>query len=540
MVDSALKDLTKMPVMPALPKTKAVMQPKPTPSGMIGASELGPALGELSEAERQASMKVGEADIAIEEAKRQEKALEAGKKAELAGRMATEARELPERKALTEARTEFGNMAFVPTKETTQDLAGIFSLMGIVGMVVGKGNAQLAMSSMNGMLEGYQKGRADLYKKELTQFDKNFKAMQSKITTLEKELSEAMELKKLDREKGDLEITMALAKAESPVLNAMRNKQGDVAVLSAVQDTRKTLNTLISLNNDLRAKADARADAAERERRADERARLSREQAKQLAELRTSQPGRQGQNALTFASRVYGNIENATADLENILSLPATSQSPVFAGMIGVDRDTAFRSLTSLVAREITSKEERAFEQITNSLDAALARLEGQGLATGGTQAAIRSFSSLKPRAGDAAINLALYLARVKQEIQTGVKVHEKMPGATSEQLAATSDVLKRIDNAVPFNVSDVLSVLRGNGKPIETKMEALISTPSIVPTVIQSQPLQQVQPSVNPSQQKTQDRFNEERQKANAAIARGAPIEEVKKRFKQKTGEDL
>lgn len=165
MVDSALKDLTKMPVMPALPKTRAVMQPKPTPSGMIGAAELGPALSELSEAERQASMKVGEADIAIEEAKRQEKALEAEKKAELAGRMATEARELPERKALTEARTEFGNMAFVPTKETTQDLAGIFSLMGIVGMVVGKGNAQLAMSSMNGMLEGYQKGRADLYKK---------------------------------------------------------------------------------------------------------------------------------------------------------------------------------------------------------------------------------------------------------------------------------------------------------------------------------------------------------------------------------------
>jgi len=51
---------------------------------------------------------------------------------------------------------------------------------------------------------------------------------------------------------------------------------------------------------------------------------------------------------------------------------------------------------------------------------------------------------------------------------------------------------------------------------------------------------LQQVQPSVNPSQPKTQDKFNEERQKANAAIARGAPIEEVKKRFKQKTGEDL
>lgn len=287
MVDSAIKDLTKLSVMPPLPKTRAVIQPKPTPEGMIGAAELGPALSELSEAERQASMKVGEADIAIEEAKRQEKGKEAELRSELVGRMATEAKELPERKALTQARTEFGNMAFVPTKETTQDLAGIFSLMSIVGMVVGKGNAQLAMSSMNGMLEGYQKGRADLYKKELIQFDKNFKAMQSKVLTLEKELSEAMELKKLDREKGDLAITMALAKAESPLLNAMRNRLGDVAVSNGVQDAKKTLITLATMVNDVQGKADARADAAaaraqqeriakENRRAADERARLAR------------------------------------------------------------------------------------------------------------------------------------------------------------------------------------------------------------------------------------------------------------------------
>lgn len=161
-------------------------------------------------------------------------------------------------------------------------------------------------------------------------------------------------------------------------------------------------------------------------------------------------------------------------------------------------------------------------------------------MATGGTQAAIRSFSALKPRAGDAAINMALYIARVKQEIQTGVKVHRTMPGATPEQISNSQDVLKELDTVIPFNVSDVLSVLRGSEKPMGTKMEALIGTPSIVPSAVQNLPTQQVQPSVNPSQPKTQNRFNEERQKANAAIARGAPIEEVKKRFKQKTGEDL
>jgi hypothetical protein len=315
MVDSALKDITKLSVMPALPKTRAVMQPKPTPSGMIGAAELGPALSEISEAERQASMRVGEADIAIEEAKRQEKAQEAEFRSELVGRMATEARELPERKALTQARTDFGNMAFVPTKETTQDLAGIFSLMSIVGMVVGKGNAQLAMSSMNGMLEGYQKGRADLYKKELTQFDKNFKAMQSKVLTLEKELSEAMELKKLDREKGDLAITMALAKGESQLLGAMRNRLGDVAVLNAVKDTKNTLNTLVSLNNDLQGKANAREDAAERERRADIRARENRLAADERARL--ARLDKEGKLSPKERGEVRG-INNLTDEIQRL------------------------------------------------------------------------------------------------------------------------------------------------------------------------------------------------------------------------------
>lgn len=515
MVDSALKDLTKLPVMPALPKTRAVMQPKPTPSGMIGAAELGPALSELNEAERQASMKVGEADIEIEKAKRQEKGQEAEKRAELVGRMATEARELPERTALTEARTEFGNMAFVPTKETTQDLAGIFSLMSIVGMVVGKGNAQLAMSSMNGMLEGYQKGRADLYKKELTQFDKNFKAMQSKVMTLEKELSEAMELKKLDREKGDLAITMALAKAESPVLNAMRNRLGDVAVSNGVQEAKKTVVTLATMVNDIQGKADARTDAAaaraqqerltkESNRRADERARLAREQQKALADAKAGQPGKQGQNALTFASRVYGNIENATNDLVNLTNLPAVAESPIFAGMIGADRDTVLRNITAFAARKVTDKDQRAFEQIANSLDAALARLEAQGLANGSTRGAIASFSALKPREGDDAINMAIYLARVKQEIETGIKVHAEMPGATPGQKQNNVRNIERINKTVPFSVEDTLNVLKANRKPLGKKMEQLLNQPQIVPnTTMQPQAEQQ---KVMPSQSKLKE----------------------------------
>ena len=287
MATSALNDITKMPVMPKLPKTAALVQPKPTPEGMIGLAEVGPVLSELGSAESDAALKVAEGTIDIEKAKREEKATEAKMRAEELGKFSQEIKAMPERATLQQAREDMSAMSFVPTKDTATDLAAMFSLINIVGMLVGKSDAQRSMYAMNGMLEGYQKGRADLYKKEQIEFDKNFKAMQAKVATLEKALTEAMEVKKYDKEKGDLMVTMALAQADSPVLKAMRKNQGDVAVLENVRKVRKDVDTIVGLNNTLAQNANQRADAkAAREQQdriarenrlaADERARLAR------------------------------------------------------------------------------------------------------------------------------------------------------------------------------------------------------------------------------------------------------------------------
>ena len=492
MAVSALSELTKMP---NLPLTNKLKQPKATPEGMLGPTEVGPVLSELGTAESEAALKVAEGDIAIKQAERQDVAKEARLKSENLDRFSKEVQAMPERTNLQQAREDMSAMSFVPTKETATDLAAMFSLISIVGMLVGKSDAQRSMYAMNGMLEGYQKGRADLYKKEQIEFDKNFKAMQAKVATLEKALTEAMEVKKYDREKGDLLVTMALAESDSPVLKAMRVRQGDVAVLENVRKIRKDVDTLVGLNNNLAQDANRRADAKAareqadriaRENRfaADERARLAREQQKALADAKAGQPGKQGQNALTFASRVYGNIENATNDLVNLTNLPAVAESPIFAGMIGADRDTVLRNITAFAARKVTDKDQRAFEQIANSLDAALARLEAQGLANGSTRGAIASFSALKPREGDDAINMAIYLARVKQEIETGIKVHAEMPGATPGQRQNNVKNIERINKTVPFSVEDTLNVLKANRKPLGKKMEQLLTQPQIVPNV--------------------------------------------------------
>ena len=507
MATSALSDFTKMPVMPKLPKTAALTQPKATPEGMLGPAEIGPILSELGSAESEAALKVAEGDIAIKEAERQDRATEARLKSENLDRFSKEVQAMPERATLQQAREDMSNMAFVPTKDTATDLAAMFSLINIVGMLVGKSDAQRSMYAMNGMLEGYQKGRADLYKKEQIEFDKNFKAMQAKVATLEKALTEAMEVKKYDKEKGDLMVTMALAESDSSVLKAMRLNQGDVAVLNNVRRARTDMDKLVGLNNTLVKDANARADAERIARlnreAADKRARLGREQQLALAEAKAGQPGKQGQNALTFASRVYGNIENATNDLVNLTNLPAVAESPIFAGMIGADRDTVLRNITAFAARKVTDKDQRAFEQIANSLDAALARLEAQGLANGSTRGAIASFSALKPREGDDAINMAIYLARVKQEIETGIKVHGEMPGATPGQKQNNVRNIERINKTVPFSVEDTLDVLKANRKPLGKKMEQLLTQPQIVPNVSMEPQAQQQKPMPLPEKLK-------------------------------------
>jgi hypothetical protein len=76
---------------------------------------------------------------------------------------------------------------FIPHEENAQDLMTLFGLLNVVGFAIGAGGkeySQAAMSAMNGMLEGHQKGRDDLYKREKSIFETNQKQLDSRIKQL--------------------------------------------------------------------------------------------------------------------------------------------------------------------------------------------------------------------------------------------------------------------------------------------------------------------------------------------------------------------
>ena len=230
------------------------------PKGYIGPKELAPALKEVSEKELAAQAELAQSDIRMEKAKREEEATKAEKmKAFYEGeKRAIEA--LPEREVYKERVAELNATKFEPTKDTLQDIAGLFSLIGVIGTVMGKGNAMQAMSAMNGMMEGHIKGRRDLVKQQALEFDKNFKALQTKVDAAYKEFQDAVNLRMYDQKAGQEAITMAIARSESPLLKEMEARQGPMRTLAFLKDVKEnTLGSMVKLNNDLRAKADERA-----------------------------------------------------------------------------------------------------------------------------------------------------------------------------------------------------------------------------------------------------------------------------------------
>ncbi len=262
-----------------MPKTEAFLsQPRREIPGYVTEQEVMPVMSELRQQEELAQTRAGEAEVAIEEAKRKEKGREAGMKAELVRTQAEELAALPEAEQLRVKRQELASAAFVPTRDNFNDIATLFSLVGVLGIAMGgggRGAGLTAMNAMNGMVEGYRRGRADLYKQQLGEFDRSIKTMQQQIATLEKQYSEALKLKALDREAGELEIQQLLAASDSPVLKAMRERQGDVAALNYIKNVGKDVQTAMTIRNNLQSAADqrkARADEAElnRQFRADQ------------------------------------------------------------------------------------------------------------------------------------------------------------------------------------------------------------------------------------------------------------------------------
>jgi len=136
-------------------------------------------------------------------------------------------------------------MMFVPSETTAPLLGVVFATIGATGLLLGglsKNNAKAALSAMNGMAEGFTRGKEDLYKQERQTFDTNVKAMTQRMAILKSKLDVARDKMKYDAESADLEANAAFAEAGADFLKANKDKFG-------LQDSISKLETQIKQND---------------------------------------------------------------------------------------------------------------------------------------------------------------------------------------------------------------------------------------------------------------------------------------------------
>jgi len=96
---------------------------------------------------------------------------------------------------------EFIRRGFEPSRENAADLTALFATTAIAAFMGGGGGRYSGMAALNNMagaMEGYRKGRKDLFDREIKEFDKNFKAAQTALQTASDELKSVVEIAKLD------------------------------------------------------------------------------------------------------------------------------------------------------------------------------------------------------------------------------------------------------------------------------------------------------------------------------------------------------
>lgn len=172
--------------------------------------------------------------------------------------------------------TEAMSAPFVPTQDTVKDIASLYSLVNVIGMAMGAGgkqNSMQAMHAMNGMLEGYQKGRNDLYKKEKDKFDVNMKNLKSRYDMLDKQLKDVMTLSQTDREAARQAADVAFAQSGANFYKQMADKIGLAGMYEYHKQAYDAANKAFAESKRLEDQANRRAHQLKMEAIAESRER---------------------------------------------------------------------------------------------------------------------------------------------------------------------------------------------------------------------------------------------------------------------------
>lgn len=420
--------------MPALPTTQGLFKSSTaTKPEYITAEKMAPAMEESRQARTGLLQQIDETASEQQRLETERDVDRAQEKLRLREEETRLAQESPERLALKTARDELKNAAFVPKKDTAKDIATLFSLTSIVGMAIGgdgKASAFNAMAAMNGMIEGYQKGRTDLYKREKDVFEKNLKLLQGKVTLLQSELQEAMQTYKTNRELGEQKAEIAFAKAGSDIGAQKLKQQGLVRAVEYIDGVAKDTNTLVTMKNDQVKRSEDLA-FKERQQTETERANKARERDSFLDRQLREKLANEQKNASNL--KPSAKIQEAfIADNQlkaDLGAIRARLQDPKLLKQIADYRAEAFfseeggKTISQLLQKQVPPELRQFLTQVSDMRNNYYLAISGKAVTQG---EAMRSYGTV-PQPGDSAEKMLNNIDGMERRVGQKVEIMRYM-----------------------------------------------------------------------------------------------------------------
>ena len=469
MAEEALRDLTSLRSNVFGPQPKAPAQPaaQVAQQELVSRIERGQraeeAIPKLGDMESQAT----EQKIRAQQAVRTRVAAEQLKQEEAFG--GREKSALETRQAGVMAEPEFK-----PDKMELDDyrnLAGM--LIGIGTLVGGKGKmgAMYSLQALNGMMKGYAEGRKDLFKTQQVEFEKALKSVDAHNKRIEREFNDAMSLINTDRRTALAKLKQLEAELGDGVmaadlrLNDLGKLRNDLN--SAVKSGENALK-MVETNYQKQLDREARAKQTEQDRAERRRHNLMMEAlAFRRADISEKKGGKTATSALLAgrAENIREAFAQAAADIVNITKFPPGTMLGALSGLTGSSGDTLIKGIRNSIARQVSPVEQRMLQQLVAGIEGHLAFALGGGYATSQSKARMDQYKEQIARSGDSPENAALFLARLKQEMNILAENFASKPGATEEMNEAVQKYNARIGQAVPFDVDDVIQAALGRSE---------------------------------------------------------------------------
>ena len=145
---------------------------------------------------------------------------------------------------LDDIRKKFPYEEFHPTTDNIQSIAGLFSVIGVVGMAMGgsgKQSATLALNAMAGMMKGWKEGRADLFKREKEEYDKHVANVKRILDDAYRDADRAHRMLAYNVEEAQALAAQASAKLGGQIGKQILEKQGIANFANYIAQTKETL-----------------------------------------------------------------------------------------------------------------------------------------------------------------------------------------------------------------------------------------------------------------------------------------------------------